>query len=294
MQFGVSNTPVVTLFSHNRRKVTCVVTNKHSPVNLLPSIIVSNTSDHDTSAEDSDNSDMATIVPEDFRVEEAAATGTQAKKKKKKTTKKKEVAADANFRYSFADIPKLHFTVVGGKTFLTRGPAASQNEQDTTNEETVKKDVALTTITGEVVGRDLTMNQWVYFEKVRPDLRFGPEDRPKPSIRSGDISSAGIGKTLKDEYQTISTINICTKALWRPGNTLRDAAPTDGLYVDGQIVEMLTNIKPEQDVAPASLQGTSLPSKSNPATPATASSEVSATPTLSQKAQGKQKVRQCH
>ncbi|QDS70342.1 hypothetical protein FKW77_008802 [Venturia effusa] len=248
----------------------------------LPSIVVTNTSDHFTSAEDSDDSEMSTVVPEDFTVKEAAATGAQPKKKKKQK-KKKAAAADTDFRYSFDEIPELHFTLVGEKVFLKRGPVP-----DAAVDERIFEDVELTTKTGESVGRDLTSNQWAYFQKVRPDLRFGPEHRTKPSIRSGDIDRPGVGKTLKNEYQTISTINIGTEAIWRPGNTLRDASPTDGLYVDAAIVELVTNIKPEQDVATS---GSLVPAtKSNKNSLAIPTSGKLPAPLLSEKAQGKQKV----
>lgn len=202
---------------------------------------------------------MSTIVPDEFTAEEGAAIpGAQAKKKKKKSNKKKKAANEDTglFRYRLTDIPKVI---------------------DVDNE--TKEPMTLTTITGELVGRQVTEDQFVYLTKTRPDLRYGPEDRPNPSIRSGTVNEAGNGKPLKNEFQTISTINIFCKTPWRPGNALRDAAPTDGFYIDSEIVKAVTNIKPEQDVPRAQKLSAKTQGKQK---------------VLSEKAQGKQKVREHH
>lgn len=197
---------------------------------------------------------MDTIVPDDFTVDIGAA---QAKKKKKKTNKKKK-AADVDeglFRYRLADIPQLNYTMVGNRILLKQGPPPAGAGVDPDQQ---PDQVVCCTIDGESVTRFLTENQWVYLSEVRPDLRYSPEMRPKPSARSDllqDNKRPANRETVKNEYQTISTINVFRKILWRPGNTLRDASPTEGLYIDGRLVELVTSLKPEQDVPPSSLSG---------------------------------------
>ncbi|TID15891.1 hypothetical protein E2P81_ATG08754 [Venturia nashicola] len=219
----------------------------------LPSITVTNTSDH---AEDSEDSDMSTIVPDDFVAETDAAIGAQAKKKKKKKNKNKKKAPDADddrFQFRLSDIPQVHYElqghITGNKIRILPGPAPREMGQDPKQR---RDEITCHTLDGELVVRKVLENQYVYLVEVRPDLRWCPEQRPKPSLRSGKFMRR---EPLKNEYQTISTINVHRGAYWRPGNTLRDAAPTKGLYIDAQLVESVTKVKPELDVQPPSLMG---------------------------------------
>lgn len=206
---------------------------------------------------------MSTIVPEDFAVENSdAAIGAQAKKKKKKRANKKKNAANAadpddeRFGYRLSDIPQVHYRINRDLTgqreneiFIYQGPAPVAMGQDTTQR---PDQVFCHTLDGDLVVRDLLENQYVYLDKLRPDLIWSPEQRPKPSVRYGKLLP---GEPKQNEYQTISTINFHSGKFWRPGNTLRDASPTEGLFIDTQIVELVTRIKAELDVPHSSLTG---------------------------------------
>ncbi|KAE9975841.1 hypothetical protein EG328_002951 [Venturia inaequalis] len=269
---------------------------EESAAKPLPSITVTDFSDHDTSADDSDASEMSTIVPDDFAVDNGAVIGTQSKKKKRKSKKKKAADVDeGRFGYRLSEIPQVHYKIVRdwlvhgdnkhkNKITIFQGPAPVPMGQDAAQEPDL---FPCYTLDGEFVVRNLLENQYVYLEEVRPDLRWSPEQRPKPSVRSGNTQTK---EPYKNEYQTISTINFHRGTFWRPGNTLRDASPTEGLYIDAQVVELVAHIRPEHDVPHSSLTGP-VPKlcRENQVKQEAQSDTVSTKLKLSEKAQGKQK-----
>jgi hypothetical protein len=95
------------------------------------------------------------------------------------------------------------------------------------------------------------------------------EPRPKPNVRMllAKDTPAVIGDPPKAKYGTTAFISPGEGVYWRPGNWKWDREPTPTIYVDGATVERVTGIHPAQDVGPTS---------------------------LSETAQGKQKVSACH
>jgi len=95
------------------------------------------------------------------------------------------------------------------------------------------------------------------------DMQLGPEQRPKPNYRMllSTETPALIGEPPKTQFGTISVIDPANGVNWRPGNYLHDREPTTGFYVDGEIVQRVTGIKPEQDVSPTNAPASSLSEK---------------------------------
>jgi hypothetical protein len=199
-------------------------------------VVITDSSQLSSSAEDSgDDSDMSTVVPDNHTVDDAPQD---------------VVAGDAGDAGDDQLTSACAAPSVGAKT-----------KKKKKNKKKIKKNEldedATTTIIEEMT-----------------DMQLGPEQRPKPNRRMllSTETPAVIGAPPKTQYGTISVIDPANGVNWRPGNYLHDREPTAGFYVDGEIVQRVTGIKPEQDVSPTS-------------------GSVSL---LSEKAHGKQKVDICH
>lgn len=278
-------------FSHNHSKSRSALTN-NPPANhpLVPAIIITDSSQQDTSAEDSDDSDMATVVPDDHNVEDmphdvVSGEGADAQ------TDNSSSAIDASSSTIDADAQpegESHDAIAGEggdaqpeSSSATAGAQTKKKKKKNKKKDTAKADEGATvndgnedaTVTdedaalvekekphmvecinsrGEQVSIAMTEEEMHHYTVVRPDLRWQADQRPQPSKRCyGEGEKINYGKPKMDEFNTYTTINPYCRTYYRPGNYLRDRNPTPGLYIDGACVEAYRGITPEQDVLPA-------------------------------------------